>query len=63
MPESAPLIFPALDAAAASASQEGKKQSQFKNSSKFVANYLDRRAQASYVSPILFLQAKRTHEY
>ncbi len=63
MPESAPLTFPALDAAAVSTDQEGKKQSQFKNSSKFVANYLDRRAQASYVSPILFLQAKHTHEY
>lgn len=53
MPESAPLIFPALDAVAASPDQDGKKQSKFKNSSKFVTDYLDRRAQASYVSPLL----------
>ncbi len=50
MPESAPLIFPALDAAAAAEGEDGKKQSTLNKSSKFVANYLDRRAQASYVS-------------
>ena len=52
MVESAPLIFPALDAAAAAAEgQGGKKQSSLNKGSKFVANYLDRRAQASYVRP------------
>ena len=49
MPESAPLIFPALDNIAMSKDQDGKKPSQLKTSSKFVADYLDRRAQASYV--------------
>ena len=49
MPDSAPLIFPALDAVATAANQDGKEPSKLKTSSKFVADYLDRRAQASYV--------------
>jgi hypothetical protein len=49
MPEAAPLIFPALEALAASPS-EGAAQttSKLKDSQKFVADYFDRRAQAKY---------------
>ena len=54
----APLIFPALDAAAAgSANDSGPGEgvmnsikTNSKSASKFVSNYLDRRAQATYVS-------------
>jgi len=53
LPESAPLIYPALDAAAVAATKgEGelpeKKQNALKSSASFVSAYLDRRAQASY---------------
>jgi hypothetical protein len=49
MPEAAPLIFPALDQLAAT--EEGvKKQNKLKNSQKFMADYFDRRAQASYAA-------------
>ena len=52
MPESAPLIYPALDEAVdAEADQEattGKKPSKFKSASKFVNEYSDRRAQAKF---------------
>jgi hypothetical protein len=53
LPESAPLVYPALDAAAAAA-EEGdgqlseQKQSALKASGSFIATYLDRRAQAEY---------------
>jgi hypothetical protein len=43
MPESAPLIFPALDQAAVNPDANKLKKSQ-----KFVADYFDRRAQATY---------------
>ena len=54
----APLIFPALDAATSSPAAEGEPNSEgigsnikakSKNASKFVNDYYDRRAQASYV--------------
>ena len=54
----APLIFPALDAAASSPTAEGERNSESissnikaksKSASKFVNDYYDRRAQASYV--------------
>ena len=53
LPESAPLIYPALDIAAASAASTDqalpeKKQSALKSSGSFIAEYLDRRAQAEY---------------
>ncbi|TVY13107.1 hypothetical protein LARI1_G008983 [Lachnellula arida] len=45
LPQAAPLIFPALDAAA----EEGaRKKNRMKETSKFVADYMDRRAQATY---------------
>jgi hypothetical protein len=61
LPESAPLVYPALDAAAAQAQAQTdagldpsggavKKQSAMKQKSKFLADYLDRRAQAVYAS-------------
>lgn len=51
LPEAAPLIFPALDRVAADTSAEGvKKQTKLKSSQKFVADYFDRRAQASYAA-------------
>ena len=65
MPESAPLVFPALDAAAASEGQEGKKRSALNKSSKFVASYLDRRAQAKYVRPpsLFYIRKGGKHAY
>lgn len=52
LPESAPLIYPALDAAAVAAldgsAPTEKKQTALKSSSKFLSSYLDRRAQATY---------------
>ena len=53
LPESAPLIYPALDVAAANAASTDqalpeKKQSVLKSSGSFIAEYLDRRAQAEY---------------
>lgn len=45
MPEAAPLVFPSLD----NASNAGN-QGIFQRSSAFMTDYLDRRAQASYVS-------------
>lgn len=49
LPEAAPLIFPALDELAVGTSDEAvKKQNKLKSSQKFVADYLDRRAQARY---------------
>src|SRR5689334_8135284 len=53
LPESAPLIYPALDAAAAAAVSNDtalpeKKQNKLKSSQEFIASYLDRRAQAAY---------------
>lgn len=51
LPEAAPLIFPALDQLAENTSEEGvKKQSRLRTSQKFVADYFDRRAQASYAA-------------
>ncbi|KAL2041759.1 hypothetical protein N7G274_005543 [Stereocaulon virgatum] len=51
LPASAPLIFPDLDAVADAdedTKDAKKKQNFFKKSSKFVSEYLDRRAQAEY---------------
>ena len=53
LPESAPLVYPALDAAAQTALENGteapeKEQNAFKSAGAFMATYLDRRAQASY---------------
>ncbi|KEF57006.1 uncharacterized protein A1O9_07196 [Exophiala aquamarina CBS 119918] len=57
LPESAPLIYPAVDAAAraaleaeggAGAAPQEKEQNAFKSAGAFMATYLDRRAQASY---------------
>ncbi|KAK5282274.1 hypothetical protein LTR40_003562, partial [Exophiala xenobiotica] len=59
LPEAAPLIYPALDRAAATAATttaQGKdsssipqqKQNALKSSTKFLADYFDRRAQATY---------------
>ena len=57
LPEAAPLIFPHLDAAAADDEQEGgtesekasgKKPTAFQKSSKFINDYMDRRANAVY---------------
>jgi hypothetical protein len=52
LPDSAPLIYPALDQAAdlALASNPEHKPSSLKTSSAFVAGYLDRRAQATYAA-------------
>ena len=51
MPDSAPLIFPALDEAAQT--QDPAKASKLKNSMAFVTDYYDKRAQAYYVRPYL----------
>lgn len=51
LPEFAPLIFPNLDAAAdvgGEGEEAKKKQNVFKKSSKFVNEYMDRRAQAEF---------------
>lgn len=49
LPESAPLVYPGLEAAlAGSAEISEEKQDHLKASTGFVANYLDRRAQAKY---------------
>jgi hypothetical protein len=51
LPEAAPLIFPALDQLAENTSEEGlQKQGQLKKSQKFIADYFDRRAQATYAA-------------
>jgi hypothetical protein len=50
-PETAPLIFPGLDNLAASTSKEGeKKKSDMAKGLTYVANYLDKRATAEFVS-------------
>ncbi|KAF2090086.1 hypothetical protein K490DRAFT_54500 [Saccharata proteae CBS 121410] len=49
LPEAAPLVFPALDAAL-DEEEAGKKQSRFKKGSKFIADYQDRRAQARFLA-------------
>lgn len=48
IPHAAPLVFPALDEAAFGG--DAKKQNALKGTGKFMADYLDRRAQARYVS-------------
>lgn len=50
MPDSAPLVFPALDEAARM--QDPAKVGKLKNSMAFVTDYYDKRAQASYVSSL-----------
>lgn len=62
LPESAPLVFPGLDRAADLDLQQqdnGKEvvnestKEKWKNAGKWVQDYLDRRAQATYVSPVI----------
>lgn len=51
LPEAAPLIFPALEDLADDTSADAeKKKSKMKSSQKFVADYFDRRAQATYIA-------------
>ena len=51
LPESAPLVYPALDRAVLSNDPlSEKKQNKLKSSQKFVADYFDRRSQASYAA-------------
>ncbi|EXJ75793.1 uncharacterized protein A1O5_00300 [Cladophialophora psammophila CBS 110553] len=47
IPQSAPLIFPSVDQ---EADDDGQPSSSWKQSSKFVSSYFDRRAQAAYPS-------------
>ena len=47
LPECAPLIYPALDMATTA---ENEKLSKLKEKKKLISGYLDRRAQAQYVS-------------
>lgn len=47
LPEAAPLIFPHLDAAAEE-EEAGKKPNAFKKSGRFIGDYMDRRANATY---------------
>jgi hypothetical protein len=48
--ETAPLVFPALDALAGSNSQEAEtKKEKVKHAANFTSEYFDRRAQAKYV--------------
>lgn len=50
-PETAPLVFPALDQLATSTSKEGtQKKSNMAKGMTFVANYWDKRATAEFVS-------------
>ncbi len=54
LPEAAPLVYSTIDLAAARAAdgaepkRDKKESNEFKSSSAFVADYLDRRAQAEY---------------
>ena len=54
IPQAAPLVFPTLDKAVSAIAADGnpitdeKKQSTMKRSGKFIADYIDRRAQAEY---------------
>jgi hypothetical protein len=50
MPESAPLIFPALEQKIAMEGDENvKKENALKRTGNFINDYMDRRAQAAYV--------------
>jgi hypothetical protein len=50
-PETAPLVFPALDQLAAQTGAEGeKKQGEMAKKMKFAAEYWDKRATAEYMS-------------
>jgi hypothetical protein len=50
-PETAPLIFPALDNLANQTGDEAlRKRDKLKKAKNFVENYMDKRAQAKYVS-------------
>ena len=49
-PETAPLVFPALDKLAEQKGEEaGKKREKMKKGKNFIDEYYDRRAQASFV--------------
>ncbi|KAK5130396.1 hypothetical protein LTR08_002143 [Meristemomyces frigidus] len=48
LPESSPLIFPAIDAAVARNGVDATFKDKAKDAQKFLAGYLDRRAQAQY---------------
>jgi hypothetical protein len=54
-PESAPLVFPALDELKHETGQEAvRKRDKLKQAAGFLQNYWDRRAQAEYVSLFSF---------
>lgn len=71
MPECAPLVFPSLDELADQAAIQGENsqaaqgfKAKMKSSQKFVASYMDKRAQATYVSPAtlaLYTPPAHTH--
>ena len=61
MPEAAPLVFPELDAIAVRSEADGKKKSSLKEKGAFIATYMDKRAQASYVSLTLSLALLAYH--
>jgi len=57
VPQAAPLIFPTIDKAASAVAADGQpiaqeKQTAMKRSGKFIADYIDRRAQAEYAGTI-----------
>ena len=54
LPESAPLVFPAIDEVVEAGDQE--KANKMKGSMKFVSSYYDKRAQAKYVSNAVAFQ-------
>jgi hypothetical protein len=54
-PETAPLVFPALDELKHETGQEAvRKRDKLKKAAGFVQNYWDRRAQAEYVSLLFY---------
>jgi hypothetical protein len=56
--ETAPLVFPALDALAGNNSQEAITQKEkLKHAANFTNEYFDRRAQAKHVCFLFFLQS------
>lgn len=61
MPEAAPLVFPDLDSLADGTTEEdAKKGDKIKSTKAFVADYMDRRAQAQYASQNPGIAAEKT---
>lgn len=55
-PETAPLVFPALDDLSShTGEEEMKKRQKLKKAGGFVSDYMDRRARAAYVSRLYIL--------